>query len=840
MQEAFYRAMPEERRVHWHRRWAETLQARNRRGQGSNWWQVGSQFSLLGDAVETYAEWSQQPDPWRFPPPSWQAQEHCQRLAEHYFGLSEEQQAQHLYLALRARLLWVFHRWQSGDVGRLLHRPLSFGHYPDRSASENERLYARDLARQAVAHLWLGDYQEVGRCLEGVVRHLFVVSHDSGVVENGTTVPDYKRPDPMVDSENLRDLHLLLKLLRAEWLEAQGRYGELVDWHVTALDEVDRRAFKADDAGRWAWEALGRRADCYRGRQREMPGPSHNPCYVLVWDAGLSDVLLREWRAAARFYAGALDQAESAARETIRWWLVRRDLATYCDVDRPPHACPAFGHAVLARVLRWRDPAASQQQWQDALYWAEEYEYLGHLGPRYRLGLAQTLWVLGEREEADVLLEEVGQTARHQRNVFLEECSLRDRAGLALERQAWDQAAELCAEAGSLQGQTGVLYNRVREQVYRSVLARAGGDLAAAEAHIEAALAEGERLFHLLQRGFLHAEAARVYHALGRGDLSEQHAAMAREVFGRYAAQPLIEALDADLRRSAAALAPQRTADEKVEADLTPGPSPDRPGEGREAALAFRLLGRFELRRSGQTLTPADWGSRKARTLCKYLLLHADQPVPREVLMELCWPDQRVSQAERNLNTALHTLRQVLEPDRPHGAASRYLRSESGTVVFHLNPDVWVDVQAFERLARRARQHARAGEPDAGAAAWEAALALYGGDLLPEEVYEDWCAAARERLRETYMQGLVELARYRYEQGDDETALQWCQEALAHSPCLEAAARQLMLCLARLGRPNEALTTFQRLAKAMQRELGAEPEPATLALALRLCEGGTV
>ena len=61
-----------------------------------------------------------------------------------------------------------------------------------------------------------------------------------------------------------------------------------------------------------------------------------------------------------------------------------------------------------------------------------------------------------------------------------------------------------------------------------------------------------------------------------------------------------------------------------------------------------------------------------------------------------------------------------------------------------LCPDgqLWVDVDAFEQAASTAR---RSREPTA----YEAALDLYGGELLPADRYEEWAEEHRQRLRET-------------------------------------------------------------------------------------------
>ncbi len=65
---------------------------------------------------------------------------------------------------------------------------------------------------------------------------------------------------------------------------------------------------------------------------------------------------------------------------------------------------------------------------------------------------------------------------------------------------------------------------------------------------------------------------------------------------------------------------------------------------------------------------------------------------------------------------------------------------------------LWIDVDAFEHASADARA-------DHEPSAYRAALALYGGELLPEDRYEEWTTARRDALRETHLALLVELGR---------------------------------------------------------------------------------
>src|SRR5262245_45322726 len=101
--------------------------------------------------------------------------------------------------------------------------------------------------------------------------------------------------------------------------------------------------------------------------------------------------------------------------------------------------------------------------------------------------------------------------------------------------------------------------------------------------------------------------------------------------------------------------------------------------------------------------------------------------------MDVLWPDRGPDAAANNLNQAVHAARRAL------GADVIEVRDE----LIALTDGVEVDVDRFEQTAEGAL---RAGTP----AACRAALALYRGELLPENRYDDWAIGRRDELAEIY------------------------------------------------------------------------------------------
>ena len=155
--------------------------------------------------------------------------------------------------------------------------------------------------------------------------------------------------------------------------------------------------------------------------------------------------------------------------------------------------------------------------------------------------------------------------------------------------------------------------------------------------------------------------------------------------------------------------------------------------------VSVTLLGGFAADIGGAPVAESGWRLKKARELVKLLALAPGHRLHREQAMDLLWGDREPAAAANNLNQAVYVARRALD------AGSIEARDE----VLVLVADV--DVDRFAVAAAAAR-HSRT------PAAYRAALALYGGELLPENRYDDWAAERRDELAELAGELAQELA----------------------------------------------------------------------------------
>ena len=245
-------------------------------------------------------------------------------------------------------------------------------------------------------------------------------------------------------------------------------------------------------------------------------------------------------------------------------------------------------------------------------------------------------------------------------------------------------------------------------------------------------------------------------------------------------------------------------------------------------SLTAHLLGNFGVAVNDRAVD--EWPGGKSRAVLKYLLAHRDRPTPREVLMDVFWPEAAPESARNNLNVTLHSLRHVLK-NLTHLPLIPF---EDGA--YRLNPEVaiWVDVEEFERHYQVGRRLETTGQVAAAANEYEVAVDLYQGDFLEDDPYEEWAVLPRERLRVAYLEALDRLSQIYFDRQQVVACVALCQKILRVDACREDAHCRLMRCYNRQGQRHLALRQYQVCVETLRVELNVDPDSATTQLAERI------
>jgi DNA-binding SARP family transcriptional activator len=232
--------------------------------------------------------------------------------------------------------------------------------------------------------------------------------------------------------------------------------------------------------------------------------------------------------------------------------------------------------------------------------------------------------------------------------------------------------------------------------------------------------------------------------------------------------------------------------------------------------MDYRILGPLEAVDGDRTLS---LGGSRQKAVLSFLLLHGNQAVTRDVIVDELWGEVAPPTAVKVLQNCISALRKEL----PGG--SETLRTLGGAYELRLGPDE-LDRDRFERLLAEGRAALAAGDEAAAAQHLHAALALWRGSPLSDFSYERFAEDEIKRLEELHIAAIedridADLALGRHAELVPEL------EALVSRHALRERLRgQLMLALYRCGRQAEALEVYRAARRTLLSDLGIEPSRA--------------
>ena len=235
--------------------------------------------------------------------------------------------------------------------------------------------------------------------------------------------------------------------------------------------------------------------------------------------------------------------------------------------------------------------------------------------------------------------------------------------------------------------------------------------------------------------------------------------------------------------------------------------------------VQFRLLGPLEAQDGERGV---ELGRPKQRVLLAVLLVHANQVVSLDRLIEELWGAEPPPQAAASLQTYVSNLRRALEPGRPARAPSRMLVSQPPGYRLVVGAGD-LDAARFAALATEGHRLLQAQRPAAAARVLGEGLALWRGPALAEVADEAFAQAERNRLEELRVAALEDRLAADLDLGGHAAAVAELEELAGRYRFRERLAGLLMLALFRSGRQAEALQAFQAARRALAEELGIDP-----------------
>ena len=232
-----------------------------------------------------------------------------------------------------------------------------------------------------------------------------------------------------------------------------------------------------------------------------------------------------------------------------------------------------------------------------------------------------------------------------------------------------------------------------------------------------------------------------------------------------------------------------------------------RIGTALTEEMDFRLLGPLEVAAGKR---PLALGGRKQRSLLAVLLLHANDVVSTERLIDELWGESPPRTVAKSIQVYVSRLRKQLGEGR--------LVTRTPGYVLHVEPSE-LDVARFERLVA----DAQGSDPKTASDRLREALALWRGPPLADLAYEHFAQAPIGRLQELYLAALEQRIDVDLELGRHTELVGELDALVSEQPLRERLRGQLMLALYRSGRQADALESYADARRTLVEELGIEP-----------------
>ncbi len=243
------------------------------------------------------------------------------------------------------------------------------------------------------------------------------------------------------------------------------------------------------------------------------------------------------------------------------------------------------------------------------------------------------------------------------------------------------------------------------------------------------------------------------------------------------------------------------------------------------------LFGRPKVLIDDCVIADRSWKTIKAKKLFFYLLLHKNEAISNDSLIDIFWHDSSYSTGRYNLRKTIQYIRHALK-DVLNG--KDLILSSKGLYQISQKASIWLDIDRFEELVKKAQQIKK--EDKQLEDFLQKAFSLYKDGFAPGW-YDSWVEEKRRYYQGLYEDCISMMSDFCFRNKKFKEALVWCHKLLSINFFNEEYHRMLMVSYAKLGRYKDIKYDFQKLKKTLKKELGTELQKETVNLYKKLIRG---
>jgi YVTN family beta-propeller protein len=232
----------------------------------------------------------------------------------------------------------------------------------------------------------------------------------------------------------------------------------------------------------------------------------------------------------------------------------------------------------------------------------------------------------------------------------------------------------------------------------------------------------------------------------------------------------------------------------------------------------FRILGTLEVADEGRELALTGG---KQSALLAILLLHPNEVVPSDRLIDELWGERSPATAAKSLQVHVSRLRAAFE-DSGANRGDGVVLTRGGGYLIRVRPRE-LDRDRFERLVQEASGALGDAELRRALELLAEAFALWRGPPLADFAYEPFAQQEIARLEELHLAATEMRIEAELALGQHARLIGELEALVKQHPFRERLRAQLMLALYRAGRQTEALQAYQAARRTLVDEVGVEP-----------------
>ena len=229
--------------------------------------------------------------------------------------------------------------------------------------------------------------------------------------------------------------------------------------------------------------------------------------------------------------------------------------------------------------------------------------------------------------------------------------------------------------------------------------------------------------------------------------------------------------------------------------------------------MRFGILGPLEVADDGGRRV--ELGGHKQRSVLAILLLHANEGVSSDRLVEDLWSGGPPASAAGSLQAQVSRLRRAL------GDGQRIVTSGGGYLL-RVAPGE-LDRELFARLVEEGGAAVSTEDWELASGKLREALGLWRGPPLSDFQYDSFAQGEIARLAELHVGALEQRIEAELALGREATVIGDLERLVREHPYRERLRGQSMLALYRTGRQAEALAAYRKARRVLAEELGIEP-----------------